>query len=103
MIIIFPGHPKTLDEFTYDDKDINDIIVECMSNTSMVGIQGSIAFGEGGDPIRNVKIERVQGNKSVPLLTPRGLLPFLFIRRLWPCINRLTKIYLEYQAPTKSI
>ena len=66
MIIIFSGHPKTLDEFTYDDKDINDIIVECMSNTSMVGIQGSIAFGEGGDPIRNVKIERVQGNKMCP-------------------------------------
>ena len=72
MIIIFSGHPKTLDEFTYDDKDINDIIVECMSNTSMVGIQGSIAFGEGGDPIRNVKIERVQGNKICVLNNPLG-------------------------------
>ena len=74
-----------------------------MSNTSMVGIQGSIAFGEGGDPIRNVKIERVQGNKSVSFLTPRGLLPFLFIRRLGPCINRLPKKYREYQAPPKTI
>ena len=52
---------KTLDKFTYDDGDINDIILECMSNVSMLGVIGSISFEGGADPIKNVKIERIQG------------------------------------------
>ena len=56
------GHLKTLNQFTYNDRDINDIILSCMSNVSMTGITGNIAFGEGSDPIKNVKIERIQGN-----------------------------------------
>ena len=59
---IISGHPKTLNQFTYNDKDINDIILSCMSNVSMTGITGNIAFGEGSDPIKNVKIERIQGS-----------------------------------------
>lgn len=33
-----------------------------MANVSMLGITGSIDFEKGADPIKNVKIERVQGN-----------------------------------------
>ena len=61
---IFTGHPKTLDQFTYQDSDINDVIVSCISNISIIGIGGSIALGEGADPIKNVKIERIQGKKT---------------------------------------
>ncbi|XP_060600012.1 gamma-aminobutyric acid type B receptor subunit 1-like [Ruditapes philippinarum] len=55
------GHPKTLDMFEYADRDINDIIFECMGNTSMTGVSGQIVFTEGADPNRIVKMERIQG------------------------------------------
>ncbi|XP_045167680.2 gamma-aminobutyric acid type B receptor subunit 1-like [Mercenaria mercenaria] len=57
------GHPKTLDMFTYTDTDINDIIFECMGNTSMTGVSGKIVFTAGADPNRIVKMERIQGGK----------------------------------------
>ena len=57
-----------MDQFTYDDKDINDVILQCMANVSMTGIVGSISFGEGADPIKNVKIERIQGRHFVSIL-----------------------------------
>ena len=55
------GHTKTLADFTYEDSFINDIIVSCMSNVSIIGVVGSISFEGGGDPINDVKIERIQG------------------------------------------
>ena len=57
----FTGHLKSLDEFTYKDSDINEIILSCMANVSMLGLTGSIDFEKGADPIKNVKIERIQG------------------------------------------
>ena len=50
-----------LNEFTYKDNDINEIVSSCMSNVSMVGIIGSIYFKDGADPVKNVHIERIQG------------------------------------------
>ena len=55
------GHPKSLDTFSYSDSDINEVILSCMSNVSMTGITGSISFEEGADPIKDAKIERIQG------------------------------------------
>ncbi|XP_045168365.2 gamma-aminobutyric acid type B receptor subunit 2-like [Mercenaria mercenaria] len=54
------GHPKTLDMFTYTDSNINDIIFECMGNTSMTGVSGEIVFTTGADPNKIVKMERIQ-------------------------------------------
>lgn len=54
-------HSKELDTFSYQDSDINEIILSCMSNVSMTGITGSIQFEEGADPVKNVHIERIQG------------------------------------------
>ena len=53
-----------LDEFFYEDRDINQMIMTCLSEVSMTGIIGSIYFEEGGDPIKNVKIERIQGKDA---------------------------------------
>ena len=55
-----------LNEFTYKDKDINEIVLSCLSNVSMVGIIGSIDFEDGADPIKNVHIERIQGMYGRP-------------------------------------
>ena len=72
LFYILPiGHPKSLSEFTYQDSDINDVILSCMSNLSFLGVSGSISFGEGADPIKNVKMGRIQ-----------GILPYYMIR-LW--------------------
>ena len=59
------GHPKSVDEFTYADSDINDVIIACMSNISIIGLSGSLSFGEGADPIKNVKMERIQGKMGL--------------------------------------
>lgn len=62
MSSIFSGHPKSLDQFTYADSDINDVILSCMSNISIIGVSGRISYGEGADPIKNARIERIEGN-----------------------------------------
>ena len=41
------GINKTLDQFTYADKYINDLIVESFYEIEFVGLQGPIMFGSG--------------------------------------------------------
>ena len=60
-IVSVKGHTKTLGQFTYMDADINDVILSCISNMTITGIVGSIAFGNGADPIKNIRLERIQG------------------------------------------
>lgn len=55
------GYEKTLDMFEYIDSDINEIIFQCMGNTSLTGVSGRVFFTSGADPNRIVKIERIQG------------------------------------------
>lgn len=59
--IYLSGHPKTLDKFTYNDSDINDIIFDCMSETDYTGTCGKVLFSSGADPDRMIKLERIQG------------------------------------------
>ena len=33
-----------------------------MSNISIIGVSGRISYGEGADPIKNARIERIEGN-----------------------------------------
>ncbi|XP_053374075.1 gamma-aminobutyric acid type B receptor subunit 1-like [Mercenaria mercenaria] len=54
------GHAKTLDMFEYIDSDINEIIFQCIGNTSLIGVSGRVSFTSGADPNRIVKIERIQ-------------------------------------------
>ena len=55
------GHSKYLDEFTYQDSDMNDVILSCMNNISLVGVSGRIFYGGNSAPVnKNIKIERVQ-------------------------------------------
>ena len=47
--------------FEYIDGDMNEIIFQCMGNTSVTGVSGRVVFTSGADPNRLVKIERIQG------------------------------------------
>ena len=58
----FSDHPKYLDEFTYQDSDINGIILSCMNNLSLVGVSGRIFYGGNAAPdSTDIQIERIQG------------------------------------------
>ena len=62
------GHPKYLDEFTYQDSDINDVILMCMSNLSLIGVSGRFIYRGAATPVtRNIKIERVLGKRGLIL------------------------------------
>ena len=60
-----PGHPKSLHEFEFD-RDIGDIVTACVYNVSFLGITGQVKFERSGDPMRNIKIDQIQG-KSQPM------------------------------------
>ena len=86
VISLYVGHTKRLADFTYKDQDINDIIVSCMANVSIIGVVGSISF-EGGDPINDVKIERIQGKTALLYINNSCLKPYV--------IESMFKSYLQ--------
>lgn len=57
----FSGFGTTLEMFTYSNSSINEIIFECMGETSLTGVSGRVVFTSGADPNRVVKVERIQG------------------------------------------
>ena len=59
------GHPKSLEDFEYSDRDIGDIITSCVYNVSFLGVSGQVKFERTGDPMKNIKIEQIQG-KHLP-------------------------------------
>ena len=42
-----------------------DIITECVSNLSYVGMSGNIKFGDFGDPQKNIRLDQIQGKSAV--------------------------------------
>ena len=60
--LLIIDHFKYLDEFTYADSDINDIILSCMNNLSLVGVSGRIFYGGNAAPVnKDIQIQRIQG------------------------------------------
>ena len=59
-VLKYSGHYKTIDNFTYADGDINDIILECMDKTAYTGVGGGVVF-RMRDPDRLIRIDRIQG------------------------------------------
>ena len=55
------GYPKSLEDFEYSDRDIGDIITSCVYNVSFLGVSGQVKFERTGDPMKNIKIEQIQG------------------------------------------
>ena len=56
----FSGHNKSLDEFSYSDVDIGDIMTSCTRNVSYLGLSGHVEFDSTGEPTKNVKIDQIQ-------------------------------------------
>lgn len=55
------GHPKTLDQITYKDKDMHDILFRCFESISLVGVTGDLHFSDGDQPDKMLQFERIQG------------------------------------------
>ncbi|KAL5007636.1 hypothetical protein ScPMuIL_016442 [Solemya velum] len=53
------GYKKTLDQFTYEDADINDLITNAFFSMSFIGVRGRIMFGANGDPIVAIKLDQI--------------------------------------------
>ena len=39
--------------------------MSCVANVSFEGVSGHIAFDQGSDPVKNILIERIEGNLIV--------------------------------------
>ncbi|KAL5007635.1 hypothetical protein ScPMuIL_016441 [Solemya velum] len=59
------GIDKTLDEFTYQDGYINDILTSSFYNISFTGVRGHIAFSPKGDSITATKLEFIKDGELV--------------------------------------
>lgn len=59
--MVLSDYPKTLDQITYEDIDMHNVLLDCLGNTSMVGITANMYFSNGDDPDKMQQIERIQG------------------------------------------
>ncbi|KJH41375.1 7 transmembrane receptor [Dictyocaulus viviparus] len=54
-----------LEQFTYDNQKIADILFECVKNTLFRGVSGKVMFSDSGDRIARTQIEQMQNGKYV--------------------------------------
>lgn len=59
-----PGHPKSLEDFTYNDSDIGDVMLESMASVDFQGVLGRMMFDEHGDPSSITALDQQQGMLS---------------------------------------
>ena len=55
------GINKTLDQFTYRDRDITELIVESFHEIDFIGVRGYTKFDESGNPSGFILISQQQG------------------------------------------
>ncbi|CAG0916449.1 unnamed protein product [Notodromas monacha] len=58
---------RSLEEFTYEDKEIAHLIYSSMNTTQFLGISGTVAFSAKGDRIAWTQIEQMVNGSYVPL------------------------------------
>ncbi|KAK6766558.1 hypothetical protein RB195_026066 [Necator americanus] len=54
-----------LEQFTYDNQMMADILFECVKNTLFRGVSGRVMFSDSGDRIARTQIEQMQNGKYV--------------------------------------
>ncbi|KAL8623375.1 hypothetical protein ACOMHN_065909 [Nucella lapillus] len=59
------GSGKGLEDFSYNDTHLSDLLYSNLLNVSFMGVRGPISFDANGDPVGIVKIGRVQGETPV--------------------------------------
>ncbi|XP_070188876.1 gamma-aminobutyric acid type B receptor subunit 1-like [Littorina saxatilis] len=62
--LIEMGSSKGLEDFSYTDADMADLLYSSLLNVSFMGVRGPIGFDSNGDPVGLVKLDRVQGGAS---------------------------------------
>lgn len=56
---------KSLENFTYEDKEMADAFEETFYNTSFLGVTGQVSFTKYGERVGYVKIEQLQDGKKI--------------------------------------
>ena len=56
------GINKSLDEVTYADSDVHDLIAQSFEEIAFMGIRGYTSFGATGDPSTIIEIKQQQGS-----------------------------------------
>ncbi|WKY16607.1 hypothetical protein Q1695_001333 [Nippostrongylus brasiliensis] len=54
-----------LEQFTYDNQMMADILFECVKNTLFKGVSGRVMFSDSGDRIARTQIEQMQNGKYI--------------------------------------
>lgn len=61
-MLLFTGINKSLDEVTYKDVHIHDLIVRSFENLGFMGLKGYTELGSSGLPAAIIEIMQQQGN-----------------------------------------
>ncbi|XP_077991528.1 gamma-aminobutyric acid type B receptor subunit 1-like [Glandiceps talaboti] len=59
--------PVVLEDFTYENSDMAQIILGALRNTSFHGVSGYVRFDSRGDRMGNFEIRQIQDGKSVSI------------------------------------
>ncbi|XP_077991826.1 gamma-aminobutyric acid type B receptor subunit 2-like isoform X1 [Glandiceps talaboti] len=59
--------PSVLEDFTYENRDMAQIILGALRNTSFHGVSGYVRFDSRGDRMGNFEIRQIQDGKSVSI------------------------------------
>ena len=65
IFLIKQGSPKRLEDFTYSDTEMADLITESMQEVEFLGLQGYVKFDATGGVTPNIAIEQQQGGQVV--------------------------------------
>lgn len=61
MPIFASGSPKRLEDFTYSDIEMANLITESMQEVEFLGLEGYVKFDGSGGVSPNIAIEQQQG------------------------------------------
>lgn len=65
MWLCFPGSSKGLEDFTYENSEMAQMLYNNLLQVSFTGVRGPITFDANGDPVGLVSVGRVQGKQMV--------------------------------------
>ncbi|GMT35188.1 hypothetical protein PFISCL1PPCAC_26485, partial [Pristionchus fissidentatus] len=57
--------PLKLEDFTYTNLGMAQLLFDCVKNTSFKGVSGNVKFSDSGDRIAKTQIEQLQGGRYV--------------------------------------
>ena len=64
-INFLPGSSKGLEDFTYTDQDLADLILTKMKKVQFMGLPGLIKFNENHDAVSSLFVRRTEGKANM--------------------------------------